>query len=323
MDKLISVIVPIYKVEDYLEQCIDSIVNQTYKNLEIILVDDGSPDRCPQICDEYAQKDNRIIVIHKENGGLSSARNAGLDIASGDYVEFVDSDDYLVDTMCQDLLKAAESQMADVVVCDVYVSKREKLETYSLNSNKITTIQNIENVFLHFIKPQPYIRFEVWNKLFKKEVIDNIRFVEGQIYEDLYFDREVFSKQLNVVHIEKALYVYRENRPGSTNSYFRENRFTYFQEMDKYFDIFGKWNNDMLIKVYADSILDTCTSFYFHAKKLQATDTQKRKIIVKFHFYYSKFSPILDMVRPKYIIFNLSPDLYFLVSEGLNFFRKA
>ena len=92
---LVSIIVPIYKVEPYLRRCLDSIVNQTYTNLEIILVDDGSPDNCPQTCDEYAAKDNRIIVIHKENGGLSDARNIGLDIWKGDYISFVDSDDWV------------------------------------------------------------------------------------------------------------------------------------------------------------------------------------------------------------------------------------
>lgn len=92
---LVSIIVPIYKVQEYLNECIESIVNQTYKNIELILVDDGSPDKCPQMCDEWAGKDNRIRVIHKENGGLSSARNAGLDIIKGEYVAFVDSDDFI------------------------------------------------------------------------------------------------------------------------------------------------------------------------------------------------------------------------------------
>ena len=95
--ELISIVIPVYKVELYLEKCIESIINQTYKNLEIIIVDDGSPDNCPQICDEYSKKDKRIKVIHKENGGLSDARNAGIDIATGKYIAFVDSDDYVSD----------------------------------------------------------------------------------------------------------------------------------------------------------------------------------------------------------------------------------
>ena len=109
---LLSVIVPIYNVEEYLEKCLDSIINQTYKNLEIILVDDGSPDKCPQICDEYAKKDDRIVVIHKENGGVSSARNLGLDIAKGEFITFVDSDDWIDETMYEKMmLKQAEENL--------------------------------------------------------------------------------------------------------------------------------------------------------------------------------------------------------------------
>ena len=100
---LISVIVPIYKVQDYLKECIESIINQTYSDIEVILVDDGSPDRCPQMCDEWAKRDSRIRVVHKKNGGLSSARNAGLDVAKGEYISFVDSDDFVEETMLEEL----------------------------------------------------------------------------------------------------------------------------------------------------------------------------------------------------------------------------
>ena len=110
----ISVIVPVYKVEKYLDKCVESIVNQTYKNLEIILVDDGSPDNCPAMCDEWAEKDERIRVIHKENGGLADARNAGMDIATGDYIGFVDSDDWIEPNMYEVLLKNALKYDADI-----------------------------------------------------------------------------------------------------------------------------------------------------------------------------------------------------------------
>ena len=117
MEKKISVIVPVYQVEEYLEKCIESIINQTYKNLEIILVDDGSKDKCPSICDRYQKMDNRIVVIHKENGGLSSARNAGLDIATGELVTFVDSDDYIEADMLAVLASILEDYRCDISVC--------------------------------------------------------------------------------------------------------------------------------------------------------------------------------------------------------------
>ena len=116
---MISVIVPIYNVEKYVNKCVGSIVNQTYTNLEIILVDDGSPDRCPEICDEWAKKDSRIKVIHKKNGGLSDARNAGMKIASGDYIAFVDSDDWIAPEMYERLLMAIKNDNSDIAACAV------------------------------------------------------------------------------------------------------------------------------------------------------------------------------------------------------------
>ena len=120
MDEKVSIIVPVYNVEKYLDKCIESIVNQTYRNIEIILVDDGSPDKCPEICNEWAKKDDRIKVIHKENGGLSSARNAALEIAQGDYITFVDSDDWIENDMIQSMLTCAAKNDADIVCCGFY-----------------------------------------------------------------------------------------------------------------------------------------------------------------------------------------------------------
>ena len=131
MNELISIIIPIYNVEKYLHCCINSVIRQTYKNLEIILIDDGSPDNCGKICDEYAKKDNRIKVIHKENGGLSSARNAGLDIAKGEYISFVDSDDYVAENFIEKLYKLCKENDADIAECDFYrIKANEKSMLY-------------------------------------------------------------------------------------------------------------------------------------------------------------------------------------------------
>ena len=128
---LISVIVPIYNVEKYLDRCVDSIINQTYKNLEIILVDDGSPDNCLAICDSWAEKDRRIKVIHKENGGVSSARNSALDIASGDYIGFVDSDDWIEPDMYEILIKNAKKYDADISRCAGLLDYCDRSEEYN------------------------------------------------------------------------------------------------------------------------------------------------------------------------------------------------
>ena len=139
---LVSIIVPIYKVEPYLRRCLDSIVNQTYTNLEIILVDDGSPDGCPQICDEYAAKDKRIIVIHKENGGLSSARNAGLKIASGAFISFVDSDDWVNDHYIETLYLAQNKFNADLVIAVSETTKKDIIKYLHIEPDKIKVVYN-------------------------------------------------------------------------------------------------------------------------------------------------------------------------------------
>ena len=128
--KKISIIVPVYKVESYLSRCIDSILAQTYQNFELILIDDGSPDCCGEICDNYAKKDDRIIIIHKPNGGLSSARNVGLDLATGDYIGFVDSDDYISINMYSDMIKLLEVNGLDIIICTTFMVKGDKVKGY-------------------------------------------------------------------------------------------------------------------------------------------------------------------------------------------------
>ena len=140
---LVSIIVPVYKVEKYLSRCIESIINQTYKNIEIILVDDGSPDDCPNICDEYAKADQRIIVVHKENEGLSSARNCGLNLATGDFIMFVDSDDTIDERMCEILISQVAQNKCDIVMSD-FEKVRENIN-YPKNQHKTYNLKNIKN----------------------------------------------------------------------------------------------------------------------------------------------------------------------------------
>ena len=156
-EDLISIVIPVYKVEKYLEKCVESVINQTYKNLEILLVNDGSPDNCPKICDEYAQKDNRIKVIHKENGGLSDARNAGIDVAAGKYIAFVDSDDYVSNDYIEymyNLIKEYNTQMA---TCETEVINAEK--------NKVIKPREFEENIEVFSKRDLF-----YNILFAKKV---------------------------------------------------------------------------------------------------------------------------------------------------------
>ena len=202
----ISVIVPIYKVEQYLNKCLDNIIYQTYQNLEIILVDDGSPDNCGKICDEYAKKDNRIIVIHKANGGLSDARNAGLKIATGDFISFIDSDDYLELNAYEIMLNAIIKNNIDLVACNYYLDNGNNLKTTAYNYNENRIFDRKEAYYNHL--KNSYFSAHVWNKLVKREVIGELEFEKGKISEDEFYTYQLIDRTKKCMYIEDVLYNY-------------------------------------------------------------------------------------------------------------------
>ena len=202
---MISVIVPIYKVEKYLPKCIDSIINQTYKDLEIVLVDDGSPDGCPQICDEYAKIDNRIVVIHKENGGLSDARNAGLDIATGDYISFIDSDDYIEPTMYEKLLDSLIESNADMSICGFDRVNDDGKKISSIGFKDYVLSRN--DAYEMLVQGNVYFIISC-NKLFKREIFDDLRFKLGKTHEDEFIIHHIYGKCKKISTINESLYHY-------------------------------------------------------------------------------------------------------------------
>lgn len=169
MEEKISVIVPIYKVEDYLHRCVESIINQAYTNLEIILVDDGSPDNCPKICDEYAEKDSRIKVIHKENGGLSDARNTGLLVATGEYISFIDSDDYIDINMYKSIITYMEEHDLDIAECGIKHVYNNKIKQND-KLDKSIHVFNSEEALKELMLERRFHQ-TVWNKLYKTKLI--------------------------------------------------------------------------------------------------------------------------------------------------------
>lgn len=212
----ISVIVPVYKVEKYLERCVDSIIRQTYKNLEIILVDDGSPDLCPDMCEEYAKKDSRIIVVHKENGGASDAKNAGLNVATGEYIGFVDSDDYIDLDMYNLLMQRLLEDQSDMIVCD-YIPIDED---YRELRNKTLAIQDeclTANEAIQYLIRFGGCYLVPWNKLYKKFLFDSLIYPYGKKYEDAFVIHHILYRCKKVSHINKPLYFYMQ-RNGSIMS---------------------------------------------------------------------------------------------------------
>lgn len=212
---LISLIIPVYKVEKYLEKCIQSVINQTYENLQIILVDDGSPDNCGKICDEYAKKDHRIEVIHKSNGGLSDARNKGLEIAKGEYIGFVDSDDYIEADMYEVLYNLLKQYNADVSICNFYTVSQGKISIKNADNgiNEYNRIEILKEILL-----DKNIQSYAWNKLYKKELFDEIKYPIGKKYEDIGTTFYLLEKCNKVVVTGKSEYYYINRQDSIVNN---------------------------------------------------------------------------------------------------------
>lgn len=258
----VSIIVPIYNVERYLERCIKSLINQTLKEIEIILVDDGSPDKCPQICDDYAQKDNRIKVIHKTNEGLGLARNSGMEIATGEYIAFVDSDDYVSCNMYSSLFQETLSTKYDVVYCGVNAEKKDKKiykeHIYNLSLNQQSQIHDFLG---NIIASEPKEKCErkgpmaVWHAIYKKRIIDtfNIRFLSERIIlsEDILFDIKYLSHCQSIRLIPQALYYYCYNGESLSQTFKPDKitrTFALYEEMMKTIQQLNLQDYDLRVK---------------------------------------------------------------------------
>lgn len=205
-NRLVSVIVPIYKVEAYLPRCIESIINQTYTNLEILLVDDGSPDCCGELCDKYAHQDIRIKIFHKKNGGLSDARNFALDRMTGDYVTFIDSDDFVDLRYIEVLVGLLENSKANVSMVGCQTFEDESLTTQYNGQPFESVVYTKEEALQRALKVQ--LRQSAWGKLYEKQVFEEIRFPKGMLYEDLAIFYDVIAESNGIAYTSLPLYKY-------------------------------------------------------------------------------------------------------------------
>lgn len=217
---LISVIVPVYKVEAYLDQCIQSVVGQTYEKWELILVDDGSPDRSGSICDEWAAKDSRIHVIHKENGGAGMARNVALDASKGELIAFVDSDDYIAPEMFQHLLGLL-AENVDIVEC-AYVETKDNSVAFTISEEPVVSYTPQEAMREHI--RDTVFRQLIWNKLYRRAVVGNIRFPVGKKIDDEFFTYQVLGNARQLVLCRSTLYAYRQQESSVMHQSYSLNR---------------------------------------------------------------------------------------------------
>ena len=284
--ELISVIIPVFKVEKYLEYCIESIRNQTYKHLEIILVDDGSPDACPGICDKYASIDSRIRVLHKKNGGLSDARNAGLRVAKGSYVSFIDSDDWVELDFFEKLIKESKVNNADIVASNVVMIWENGHSQYLIKPNNciLDNYQAYRSIIIEDKLKQP-----VWYKLYKRNVIKDF-FPKGKIHEDVYWSYQTIANANRVSIISSTNYYYRQ----------RENSIMFATYSKRNIDEIEAQVNRILFtkRHYPNLYNEACVSFMFsllnHGKKTIKFLTKEEKentIVYLKELYHMYFPP--------------------------------
>lgn len=320
-DKLISIIVPIYKVEKYLKKCIESILKQTYKNIEIILVDDGSPDNCGKICDDYKQMDKRIKVIHKNNGGLSEARNYGIREAKGDYLLFVDSDDFIAENICEILINNINKYSADMAICNFYyVFENKKAIKNEMSSKKDVQVLEKENIIREYFLNYSVDLNVAWNKLYKKDIFKGknaILFPVGKLHEDTYIMYKIYYNLNRLVRINKPLYYYRQRNDSIISSFSIKNVEDIMGYIKDYY-IFSKNVDEDLrqmiqiecIKQYIGCIRRSMKANIFNDVKYLIYDM--RNIIINntkkiFNNKYASFK-----IKKHYLLIKLKIEIYYL-----------
>lgn len=266
---MLSVIVPVYMVEKYLPKCIDSILKQTYKDFELILIDDGSPDNCPQICDEYAAKDERVVVIHQKNKGVSAARNAGLEIEKGEFIGFIDPDDSVAPEMYEMMVISMEKEQAELAICGYnYFDEDGNVDEsrlYKIRENEMLTQKEIMK---RFSDMPPSIRHGVGNKLFRKSLLCDMRFVEGlHSSEDVLFLNEYVLRVKKAVVLHQPFYKNTVRQGSATHGGLS------IKSLSDSFHAHDKMYNDVIslypeLKNYSMAfLLDVCTLKYNEAKQ--------------------------------------------------------
>ena len=315
---LISVIVPVYKAEAYLERCVNSIINQTYKNLEIFLVDDGSPDNCGQICDEYAKADSRIRVIHKQNGGQSSARNAALDVMTGDYVGFVDSDDWIEPSMYERLMSLVQEFGAEISVCGVQCDwSNGKTVFYNDEYPACQEVEHWNKIdALRELTLSKKITNAPWNKLFESRIFDGIRMREGWVYEDFEIMPKCVERADNIVYDPTPLYHYIMTDESTTRGTFQKRRFVEADVSREIVEHYKKNYPELTGYVIARHVEICLVLIHASAKAKEFADLRKELINEVKRIKASVFFNFLNKkTKIKYLLFKLNVKLYMCFME--------
>ena len=275
MRDLISVIIPVYKVEKYLCRCVDSVLEQTYTNMEIILVDDGSPDNCPVMCDEYARQDSRVKVIHQENAGLSGARNAGIDMAQGQWLAFVDSDDYLAADFLERLYQACVDTGSSLSVCRWEYVRGETIPEHGTGETRVYTGREmLANLYV----PDGAYFVVVWNKLYRKELFEEIRYPLGRIHEDEATTYRIYDKVKKAAYVDRSLYGYFVT-PVSITRGFNPKRMDWVTAVAERLDFFEQKGYTELMVPGLQALADGSIDIWFGLRdQLPGSEKQQEEI---------------------------------------------
>ncbi len=316
---LISVIIPVYNVEKYLRRCLDSVIAQTYQKLEIICVDDGSIDDSGKICDQYAVRDARIKVIHQENQGLSAARNRGLDAAEGEYIAFVDSDDYILEDMYKKMLDKLLNYNVDLCVCQwqyEFSDGRQVVKRKNIDPTIYGRKASLEFArFLYMGNYENGVVVAAWNKLYRRVLLDKIRF-EGRIHEDEAFCGRIMAKNISVYVMEEQFYVYAQNGDSLTNKPFSANKFFFLDTLAERRELF---KSDAFIRqeteqLYCNMYIEYC----LRARKdgvAVSHPERYRQIFRKMFSSLRREGKAGIKFRLRMMLFSFSPSLYRFITK--------
>ena len=318
MDKpLISIVVPVYNVEKYINRCINSIIRQEYQNIEIILVDDGSFDNSGKICDEYAKKDERIVVVHQKNRGLSAARNCGIDISKGEYICFVDSDDWISSDYVSTLFDLIINNNADIAVCSYVKTEKENDLGNNIEDNIIEEYNNIQAIKkIYSTSDCERINIIIaWNKLYNKRLFENIRYPQNRYYEDGGTTYKLLYNSEKIVCLKKVMYYYFVNCESITGSKLNKKKIIDAIELqEEELNFYKNKNLDEMYVLCYKRLLEKLISLYYESGDGIGKEISEW-IADKYKFYYKRKKQIINSVttlktRIRYMLFFINRKIY-------------
>lgn len=317
---LISIIVPVYKVERYLRRCVNSILAQTYSNFELVLIDDGSPDGCPAICDEYAKKDSRVRVIHQTNQGLAEVRNVGVLQSRGEYIAFIDSDDFVASNYIETLYRGIKEFGADISICSFRKVQSEMTETEEKEFSEFKEVSFVK-AMKYFASFQPGVSIafvSACSKLYKKELFDGVKYPKGKLYEDSYTSYKLLYRATKMFFSTSRLYYYYENPQSITAVKFSERTLDILDASRSAVSFFAKENRFDVVNILNEFLLAREIYCWWGVKYVLKKKKRAKELLKTYRTDFRRACGLKEFsIKWKIIfcVFALCPDIYALYKK--------